>query len=59
MATSRFCITRTDLKEDRVNWLTIKWFRYLKEDQEALLLRYRRADFFKQLKIKGTSTRGQ
>ena len=44
------------MKEDRVNWLTIKWLRYLKEDQETLLFKYRMTDDFKQLKIRGTNT---
>ena len=38
-----------------MNWLTIQWLRYLKEDPE----RHRMADDYKQLKIKGTSTRGR
>ena len=59
VATSRFCNKRTDRKGDRVNWLTIKWLRYLNEDQEMLLSKYRMADNFKQLKIKGTNTRGR
>ena len=40
-----------------MNWLTIKWLRYLKEDQETLLFNCRMADYFKQLKIKGSNTR--
>ena len=59
VATSRFCNTRTDTKRDRVNWLTIKWLRYVKEDPETLLFKYRMANDFKQLKIKGSSTRGR
>ena len=59
VATSRFCNTRTDMKGDRVNWLTIKWLFYLKEDPETLLFKYRMADDFKQLKIKGKNTRGR
>ena len=47
------------MKGDRVNWLTIKRLRYLREDQETLLFKYRMADYFKQLKIKGSSTRGR
>ena len=47
------------MKGDRMNWLTIQWLRYLKEDPETLLFKYRMADDFKQLKIKGTSTRGR
>ena len=42
-----------------MNWLTIKWLCYLKEDQETLLFKYRMADEFKQQKIKGTGTRGR
>ena len=42
------------MKVDRVNWLTIKWLCYLKEDQEMLLFKYRMADDFKQQKIKGS-----
>ena len=57
MGTSRFSNTRTDMRGDRVNWLTIKWLRYLKEDPEMLLFN-RMTDDFKPLKIKGTSTRG-
>ena len=59
VATSRFCNTRTDTKRDRVNWLTIKWLRYVKEDPETLLFKYRMANDFKQLKIKGVSTGGR
>ena len=59
VATSRFCDTKTDIQGDRVNWLPIKWHRYLREDQETLLFKYMMADDFKQLKIKGTSTRGR
>ena len=59
LGTSRFCSTRTDMRGDRVNWLTIKWLRYLKEDPETLLFKYRMANDFKQLKIKGSSTRGR
>ena len=42
-----------------MNWLTIQWLRYLKEDPETLLFKYRMADDFKQLKIKGKNTRGR
>ena len=47
------------MKGDRVNWLTIKWLRYVKEDQETQLFQYRMADDFKQLKIKESDTRGR
>ena len=59
VASSRFCNTKTDMKGGRLNWLTIKWLRCLKEDPETLLFKYRMANDFKQLKIKGSSTRGR
>ena len=57
LGTSRFCSTRTDMRGDRVNVLTIKWLRYLKEDQGTLLFKCRMADDIEQLKIKGSNTR--
>ena len=47
------------MKGDKVNWLTIKWLLFLKEDPETLLFKYRMADYFRQLKIKGSNTRGR
>ena len=47
------------MKGNRLNRLTIKWLRYLKEDPETLLFKYRVADDFKQLKIKETRTKGR
>lgn len=59
VATSSLRNTKTDMTGDRVNWWTIKWLHCLKDDPETLLFKYRITDGFKQLKIKGTSTRWQ
>lgn len=59
LATSRLRNTKTDFKGDKVNWLAIKWLRYLKDDEGTWHFKYRMHEDLKQLKIKGSSRRGQ
>ncbi|XP_070184874.1 uncharacterized protein [Littorina saxatilis] len=52
--------TKTDVSGHRINWLKIKWLRYLKGDADTIFFKYRMTDpAFKMLKIRGASRRGR
>lgn len=51
--------TKSDTGGARVNWLKIKWLRYLKSEADTIFFTYRMMDNFSHLKIKGNSRRGQ
>ncbi|KAK7504908.1 hypothetical protein BaRGS_00003936 [Batillaria attramentaria] len=52
--------TKTDVAGCRVNWLKIKWLRYIKGEKDTIFFKYRMPDSaFNQLKIRGSSRRGR
>ena len=57
LATSKLRNTKTDMLGNRVNWLKIKWLRYMKSEPDTLQFKYRVDEDFKVLKTRGTSGR--
>ncbi|KAK7091324.1 hypothetical protein V1264_009019 [Littorina saxatilis] len=60
VATSCLCNSKTDGEGSRINWMKIKWLRYLKGEEDTIYFKYRMSDPFRQLKIRhGSSRRGR
>ena len=51
--------TKTDVNGQRVNWLKVKWLRYIKGEEDTIFFKYRmNKPHFRQLKTRGASRRG-
>ena len=52
--------TKTDVSGQRVNWLKVKWLRYIKREEDTIFFKYRMNEpHFHQLKTRGASRRGR
>lgn len=49
--------TKLEMKGKRVNWMGIKWLRFMKTEPDTFYYNYRMFENFKILKIRGTSRR--
>ncbi|KAL8606590.1 hypothetical protein ACOMHN_009475 [Nucella lapillus] len=60
VATTCLRNTKSDTDGNRVNWMKIKWLRYLKGEEDTIYFKYKMSDPFKKLKIRhGSSRRGR
>lgn len=57
MASGRLRNTKTEIRGERVNWMGIKWLRFMKTEPDTFYYKYRMFEDFKILKIRGTSRR--
>ena len=48
---------KTDLKGNRVNWLKIRWLRYIKSEPDTIHFKYNMHDDFSAIKVNGASSR--
>ena len=50
---------KEDTKGGKINWLQIRWLRYMKEKSDCLLFKYKFKDEFREMKVSMSNKRGR
>ena len=50
---------KEDTKGGKINWLQIRWLRYMKEKSDCLLFKYKFEDEFREMKVSMSNKRGR
>jgi hypothetical protein len=50
---------KEDNKGGKINWLQIRWLRYMKENPDCLLFKYKFEDEFREMKVSMSNKRGR